>query len=299
MLAKLELYRIFNVVSRNKSFSKAAMELFMTQPAVSQAISKLEKELETLLFNRTPKGVTLTNEGKLLHEYVNSALGILDAGEEKIAEFKNLSTGLLRIGVGDTISRHFLLPYLETFHLKYPGIKLKVMNGTTNEIVAFIKAGEADLGICNLPVQDVHLKVIPCKEIHDIFVCGEKYKNIAKQQINFAMLLKLPLIFLEKRANSRMYVENYLKEKGYTISPEFELGSHDLILEFAKINLGIASVTKEFAKDYLDNGVLYEIKLIDPIPKRHIGIVHLKTVPLSHAARKFITIVDPAINHFE
>lgn len=297
MIAKLESYRIFNIVSRNKSFSKAAAELYMTQPAVSQAISKLEKELETLLFNRTPKGVTLTNEGELLHEYVNSALGILDAGEEKILEFKNLRTGLLRIGVGDTISRHFLLPYLEAFHIKYPGIKLKVLNGTTSEILAFIKSGEADLGICNLPIADEQLQVIPCKEIRDIFVCGEKYKNLTKKPISLDMLMKLPLIFLEKKANSRKFVENYLKEQGYTISPEFELGSHDLVLEFAKINLGVASVTKEFSSDYIERGILYEIELQQEIPKRHIGIVHLKTVPLSRATRKFIAIVDPAIVH--
>lgn len=297
MIVKLESYRIFNAVSRNRSFSKAAKELYMTQPAVSQAISKLEKELETLLFNRTPKGVTLTNEGELLHEYVNSALGILDAGEQKIAEFKNLQTGQLRIGVGDTISRHFLLPYLETFHIRYPGIKLKVLNGTTNEILAFIKAGEADLGICNLPIVDEQLKVVPCKEIHDIFVCGQKYRNLTKKPISLDLLMKLPLIFLEKKANSRNYVEGYLKEQGYTISPEFELGSHDLVLEFAKINLGIASVTKEFSMDYLERGILHEIKLQHEIPKRSIGIVHLKTVPLSQATRKFIAIVDPAIIH--
>lgn len=297
MVAKLEAYRIFNAVSRNKSFSKAAKELYMTQPAVSQAISKLEKELETLLFNRTPKGVKLTNEGELLHEYVNSALGMLDAGEQKIAEYKNLQTGQLRIGVGDTISRHFLLPYLEAFHIRYPGIKLKVLNGTTNEILAFIKAGEADLGICNLPVEGAELQVIPCKEIHDIFVCGQKYRNLTKKPISLDMLMKLPLIFLEKKANSRNYVEGYLKELGYPISPEFELGSHDLVLEFAKINLGIASVTKEFSLDYIERGIVYEIELQQKIPKRSIGIVHLKTVPLSRATRKFIAIVDPGIIH--
>lgn len=296
MIAKLESYRIFNVVSRNQSFSKAAAELYMTQPAVSQTISKLEKELETLLFNRTPKGVTLTNEGKLLHEYVNSALGILDAGEEKILEFKNLRTGQLRIGVGDTISRYFLLPYLEAFHVKYPGIKLKVLNGTTTEILAFIKAGEADLGICNLPIVDEQLQVLPCKEIHDIFVCGEKYRNLTKKPISLDMLMKLPLIFLEKKANSRNYVENYLKEQGYSISPEFELGSHDLVLEFAKINLGVASVTKEFAMEYLDKGILHEVFLQSAVPKRSIGIVHLKSVPISRATKKFIAIVGPAIN---
>ena len=295
MIGKLDYYRIFNGVSRNESFSKAAAELYMTQSAVSQAILKLEKELETHLFYRTPKGVTLTNEGKILHEYVNSALGLLDVGEEKIAEFKNLTTGQLRIGVGDTISRYFLLPYLEAFHTKYPGIKLKVLNGTTMEIRAFIKAGEADVGICNLPVVDDHLQVIPCKEIHDVFVCGEKYKNLKDKPVSLELLMKMPLIFLEKKANSRNYVERYIKEQGYSISPEFELGSHDLVLEFAKINLGIACVTKEFAKDYLEKGILHELKLQQEIPKRSIGICYLKSVPMSRATKKFVAIIDPRV----
>ena len=293
MISKLDLYRVFQTVSQSKSFSKAAEQLYMTQPAVSQSIAKLEQELNTSLFYRTPKGVSLTNEGKVLHDYVNQALGILDAGEHKMLEFKNLKTGTLRIGVGDTISRFFLLPYLEEFHTKYPGIRLKVMNGTTKEIVAFVKAGEADVGICNLPVEDDMIDVKPCKNIHDIFVCGHKYVNLTKKPIHLSLLMKMPLIFLEKKANSRNYVEAFFKEKGYDLSPEFELGSHDLLLQFAKINLGIACVTKEFAEEEISQGELFEIPLATPIPKRSIGIVTLKTVPISHAAKKFIVLIDP------
>jgi len=293
MISKIDLYRIFLVVSKSKSFSKAAEQLFMTQPAVSQSIAKLEQELNTSLFYRTPKGITLTNEGKVLHDYVNQALGILDAAEHKMVEFKSLKTGTLRIGVGDTISRFFLLPYLEAFHTKYPGIRLKVMNGTTSEIMAFIKAGEADVGICNLPVEDDMLDVRPCKSIHDIFVCGRKYVNLTRKPIQLSLLNKMPLIFLEKKANSRNYVETFFKENGYDLSPEFELGSHDLLLQFAKINLGIACVTKEFAEDEISRGELFEVPLVTPIPKRSIGIVTLKKVPISHAAKKFITLIDP------
>ena len=294
MISKIDLYRIFLVVSKSKSFSKAAEQLFMTQPAVSQSIAKLEQELNTSLFYRTPKGITLTNEGKVLHDYVNQALGILDAAEHKMVEFKSLKTGTLRIGVGDTISRFFLLPYLESFHTKYPGIRLKVMNGTTSEIMTFIKAGEADVGICNLPVEDDMVDVRPCKNIHDIFVCGRKYVNLTRKPIQLSLLNKMPLIFLEKKANSRNYVEAFFKENGYDLSPEFELGSHDLLLQFAKINLGIACVTKEFAEDEISRGELFEIPLATPIPKRSIGIVTLKKVPISHAAKKFITLIDPS-----
>ncbi|KAA9014557.1 LysR family transcriptional regulator [Niallia endozanthoxylica] len=288
MVGKLDLYRIFNVVSRNKSFSKAAQELYMTQSAVSQSISKLENELDIQLFYRTAKGVQLTNEGNLLYEHVNSALGIIDVAEDKLLEFKQLKIGELRIGVGDTISHYFLLPYLEEFHFKYPGIKLTILNGTTTEICAFIKSGKADLGICNLPIQDEQIQAIPCKEIQDIFVCGEKYKRMTENPISFEYLMKMPLIFLEKKSNSRIFVENFLKKKGFQVSPVFELGSYDLLIEFTRINLGISCIIKEFSKDYIARGDLYEILLEEEIPKRSIGICYLKGVSLSRAAKRFV-----------
>ncbi|MFJ7664641.1 LysR family transcriptional regulator [Lysinibacillus sp. NPDC097162] len=292
MIGKLDLYRVFSVVAKNSSFSRAAKDLFMTQPAVSQAMMQLEKELGTRLFNRTPKGVTLTTEGKLLYEYTNSALGLLDAGEEKLLEFKNLTMGQLKIGVGDTISRFFLMPYLEAFHTMYPNIKLQMLNGTTSEICNFIKSGEVDVGLCNFPIEDVSLQLTVCTEIQDIFVCGEKYKTLQSKSLRFEDLLKFPLIFLEKKSNSRNYVENYLLSKGIQIAPEFELGSHDLVLEFARSNLGIACVTKEFSQDYLQRGLLYELPLTESIPNRSIGMCYLKSVPLSRAATKFIEIIE-------
>lgn len=291
MIGKLDLYRIFNVVSSNKSFSKAAQELYMTQPAVSQAISKLEKELDILLFHRTSKGVVLTNEGKLLNEHIKSALGIINAAEDKLLEFKALKTGHLRIGVGDTISRYFLLPYLEQFHKGYPGIKLNILNGTTTEISDLIKSGKVDIGVCNLPMDEENLQVIPCKEIQDIFVCGEKYKSLTEKPVSFEYLMKMPLIFLEKKSNSRLFVEHFFEKKGFKFSPVFELGSFDLVLEFAKINLGISCVIKEFSQSYLDSGELYEIQLVEEIPKRIIGLCYLENVPLTRAAKSFIELV--------
>lgn len=292
MVGKLDLYRVFHTVSKHESFSKAAKELYMTQPAVSQAIANLERELKTYLFTRTSKGVHLTNEGEMLHEYVTSALSLLEAAEVKMDEFQNLMTGELRIGVGDTVARYYLLSYLEKFHMRYPGIKLKIMNGTTREIVSFLKAGEADVGICNLPIEDEQLHVYPCDDIQDIFVCGDKYKNLAQQPIALETLLRMPLIFLEEGSNSRQYVEKYVRQKGYELSPEFDLGSHDLVLEFARINLGIACVTKEFAKDYLMTGILHEIPLQQPIPSRSLGICTFKNIPMSRATKTFIQLLD-------
>ena len=291
MVTKLDLYRVFVQVAKSKSFSKAAKELFMTQPAISQSIMQLEKDLDIRVFNRTPKGVSLTNEGELLYEYVNSAISLIKTGEEKILEFQKLAIGELRIGVGDTISKYYLIPYLEEFHNKYPNIKFRIINGTTLELCSLIKSGEIDIAICNFPIDDPSLDLIPCSDVSDIFVCGEKYKHLANREVELSEIIKYPLIFLEPKSNSRKYVERYLQSNELKISPEFELGSYDLLIEFAKINLGIACVVREFSEKELKSNQIYEVKTKDRIPKRSIGICHLKSVPLSVASTKFVEII--------
>lgn len=291
MSIKLDLYKIFSEVAKHKSFSKASKSLYMTQPAVSQAIMQLENELEIRLFTRTPRGVLLTNEGEVLFEYTNSAINLINVAEKKLIDSKNLLVGDLKLGVGDTISRYFLLPYLEEFHSEYPNIKLKIINRTTPELCLMLKLGEIDIAICNLPISDPSLEVTELIDIHDIFVCGKKYKNTLPKSISLNELLTFPLIFLESKSNSRQYVEEYMLSKGISITPEIELGSHDLLLEFAKINLGISCVIKEFSQDYLKSNIVYEIQLNEEIPNRNIGVCFLKSVSLSPSSTKFVDIL--------
>lgn len=292
MVTKLDLYKVFCEVGRNNSFSEAARALYMTQPAVSQAIRQLEKDLDIRLFNRTPRGVTLTAEGSLLFDYATSALNLLNVGEEKILEFKNLTAGELKIGVGDTISKNFLLPYLEHFHNRYPNIKFKIENGTTLELCALLKSGEVDIVVCNFPLEDSALEMRSCFLIQDTFVYGEKFNKVLDKTVSLEELMRFPLIFLESKSNSRKYVEEYFSAQGIQIEPEFELGSHDLLLEFAKINLGIACVTREFSQEYIESGLLSEVQLKEEIPPRSVGICYLRSVPLSLAATRFVEMVE-------
>ena len=217
MITKLDLYKVFSQVVKSKSFSKAAKELYMTQPAVSQAIMALERELDIRLFNRTPKGVSLTNEGTLLFEYINSAMNLIKLGEEKILEFQNLAIGELKIGVGDTISKYFLVPFLEKFHNKYPNIKFKINNSTTLELCELLKSGDIDIAICNLPIEYPSIESKSCFEVGDIFICGEKFKHLSRESIELSEICKYPLIFLEPNSNSRKYVEKFLLSKGVKI----------------------------------------------------------------------------------
>ncbi|WCG23193.1 LysR family transcriptional regulator [Vagococcus lutrae] len=288
MIGKLDLYRIFQVVSQNKSFSKASQELFTTQSAVSQSISKLEMELGVTLFYRTPKGVTLTQEGEMLESYTRQALTTIRAAEDRLLDFQEMKTGELRLAVGDTIARYVLLPYLETYHSQYPQIKLKILNGTTAEIIAYIKAGEADVGLCHLPIEESQMEIYPFKEIHDVFITSSSSDLALDKKWSFQSVADLPLILLEKQSNSRTYVDQFMTSRGVTLKPVIELGSYDLITEFAKINLGISCVVQEFVEEYLEKGIVKKLPLLEEVPPRHIGVIHLKNMPLPQAAHVFI-----------
>lgn len=284
---RLDLYRIFKVVVEKKNISAAAAELFISQPAVSQAIKQLENAVGLPLFRRTPKGVSATAEGQLLYEYALPALNLIKAGEQKLSAVKNLEGGELRIGASDTISRYLLLNRLEKFGGLHPGVKLKIVNRTSLEAIVLLKEGIVDLAFVNLPIADTALELREFFAVQDIFVGSQKYTG---KTYSVKELSALPLILLEKKANSRLYVEDFFLQNSAPISPEIELGSHDLLLEFARIQLGVSCVIREFSEEYIKEGVLFELDCEIKIPPRYIGVAWLKGVSLSAAAQEFMAL---------
>ncbi len=289
---KLDLYKIFFEVAETMSFSKAAKRLFITQSAVSQSVKNLETALDTCLFIRNNKSVTLTTEGALLYEYVKNAVLLIDKGELELHKLQKLEKGSLRVGVSDTISRYILLPYLEKFNRTYPMINLQIVNRTSIQAIELLKAGQVDLAFVNLPLSDDAIEIDHYCDVQDIFVAGSRFRFLFNRTLTLSELAEYPLIFLEKNANSRNYVEDYFHSKGILLKPEIELGSHDLVLEFAKINLGIACVTREFSRRYLEDGSLTPIRLTEPIPQRSVGICRLKGVSTSVAGNAFLSLME-------
>ena len=152
MNVDLQLYKVFYTVARKKSITGAAEELFISQPAVSQAIKQLESLAGSQLFIRSPRGVLLTDEGKLLFSYIEKAMELINVAEEKFEEIRDLEKGTLSIGASDTLCKHFLLPYLKEFHKLYPKINLQIANRTSKETLELLRYGKVDIGFVNLPV---------------------------------------------------------------------------------------------------------------------------------------------------
>ncbi|MCZ8521563.1 MULTISPECIES: LysR family transcriptional regulator [Paenibacillus] len=295
MIANMEWYRVFYTVARTGSLSKAAQELYITQPAVSHSIKQLEKELGGQLFFRSSKGVRLTGEGEVLHSYIEQAYHLMEAGERRIGEIHGLEAGEVHIGAGDTLCRHVLLPRLESFREAYPAVKVSVTNRTTAETVALLKEGRIDFGVVHLPVQDPQLDVQPCLRIQDCFAAGRRYAALADPAapLTLESLLGYPLILLEQGTSTRQHLDRYAAAQGLTLQPELELGSMDLLLQFARIGMGIACVVREFAQEEMQREGLVELPLAVPIPPREVGLVTLQGVPLSAAAREFMAGLTP------
>lgn len=309
MAANLELYRIFTAVAHAGSFSRAAAALYITQPAVSQAIAALEAQLDTHLFKRSRKGVSLTPQGELLLGYAETSLNLLQSGENRLEQLRQLGAGSLRIGAGDTITKNLLLPYIQRFHSSHPQVSISVTNRTSRQLLRLLQTGDLDIVVANLaadigenegvrnknaflsvngPLDNTeNIRVEPCFTVNDIFVAGRGFGNLRDKTLTCAELAALPLVMLEKQSNSRMYVQNFFLRRGVELMPEIELGAYDLLCEFADIGLGVACVIKQFSEEYLESGRLFEVKQKTPLPPRSIAVCSLKNIALSAAAKQF------------
>lgn len=288
MEQNFEHYKVFYHVAKEGQISKAAMKLFISQPAVSQSIKALEKNLGGKLFIRTPKGVVLTTEGKYLYEYVEKAYSYLSSGERKFKELQNLEGGEIRIGASDTLCSHYLLSYLEAFHKEHPKVKIHVYNKTTYEIIDLLKKGEVDLGFINLPIQlDSSLEVTSVETLQDCFICGSKYKDDLINPVSLENLSKYPLLLLEKGTSMRKFIDEIFIKNEIDCEPEFELGSIDLLVKFASAGFGVSFVTKNFVKGELEREEVFIVDTVEELPRRAIGMVKIVDRALTNAAENF------------
>ena len=271
MNINMEYDKIFYYVAGCQSITRAAAELCISQPAVSQGIKQLERSLGTELFIRSAKGVRLTNEGQVLFTYVKNGYEQITLGEEKLQEMLDMKTGEIRIGASDMTLQFYLLPYLRKYHRLYPDIKVTVTNAPTPQTLEHLQAGRIDFGIVSSPFErEKHLRIMPAKEIQDVFVAGSRFWNYKSQMLRYEELMKLPIICLERNTSTRRYVDAFLAENQVKLSPEFELATSDMIVQFAVQNLGIGCVVQDFAKRYLDAEELFVLQFDKQIPKRQI-----------------------------
>ena len=291
MAVKLELYRVFREVAETGNISMAAKNLYISQSAVSQSIKQLETALQARLFSRSPRGVSLTGEGQMLYQYVRSALSLLSTGEDKLSQAQQLLLGTLTIGASDTVTSWFLTPYLERFHREHPGIRLKIVSGRSAKVLSLLKSGVVDIAFASTPADPSSLMDWPCFQTHAVFVAGSGYDCDFNHVYTAAEMAEFPLILLERKASSRVFLEQTFLKYGVTLTPEIELSSRSLLVSLAKIGLGVAGVTLEFVQDALDAGDIRLLKTDFTIPARSVDMCTLRDVTPTAAASAFMEMV--------
>lgn len=288
----MEYYKVFYYVTECGSITLAAEKLCISQPAVSQAISNMEKECKCKLFIRTRKGVVLTPEGKLLSNYVKKGYEYIKQGEYKLKKMLDVDSGEVRIGASDMTLQFYLLPYLEKFHSTFPNIKVKVTNVPTPETLKYLSEGKIDFGVVSTPFEiRENIKVTKVKKIQDIFIAGPQFNFLKTKKLQYSELTDLPLICLEKNTSTRKFMDMFLMENNIVVEPEFELATSDMIVQFTRRNLGIGCVVSEFAKRYIEQEELFKVEFEPELPDREICVITDKYNPVSVAGSKMLEII--------
>lgn len=292
MIMNMEWYRIFLHTARLGNLTKAAQELHITQPSVSYAIKQLEAQLDVKLFDRLSKGVKLTPEGNAVLDYVEKSFTILQAGESKIQSLKELTAGELRIGASGPIIKHLLLPLLDTFHMEHPAVRIRLSQGKTSDIRTRLKSGQIDIGLVHFPFSDHELDVTHLSDIQDCFVVGQAYQQLVEEPLTAHELAKMPLLLLSAGSSTRQFVEQWFSSQGMDVDADMELSSMDMLIELAGRGYGAAFVTRSFIEQELDEGKLFLLRTIEPIPSRSVGFATRRDSSLPIIANRFIELLD-------
>ncbi len=286
-----ELYKVFYYVAASLSFSEASKKLFISQSAVSQSIKTLERKLGQPLFIRSTKRVQLTPAGELLLKHIEPAVNLISRGEHQLVDSNTLGLSQLHIGASDTICRYFLVPYLKQFHQLFPDVPIKVTNATSLNCVDLLSQGIVDLIVTNYPNSRMNSAYIQKKvaAFHDVFIANPAYFDLQQQEISLAELNQYPILMLDKQSTTSEFLHHLFLQYQLELVPQVELSSNDLLIDLARIGLGIA-----FIPDYClskDASDLYILKTKEAIPMRQMTAAISSNLPVPPSANEFLKLL--------
>ncbi len=262
----LPLYSAFLAVAKAGSILKASEQLFVSQPAVSKSIQRLEQNLGTTLFVRTSKGVHLTDEGAMLYTNISNAFEYIDAGEAGIMSRSTLGIGHIRIGCSTTLCKYVLLPFLSIYTAAHPNINISIECQSSKETLSMLKEGAVDIGLVAKPDSQRHFKFFTVGSVHDIFIATPAYMESIESRAG-----KVNLLLLNRNNLTRQFVDSHIPSSFMNEKNILEIDNMNLLIDFTKAGIGIGCAIKEFVRDELNSNILTEYKAKLPaLPKRQV-----------------------------
>ncbi len=287
MYISYDYYRFFYYVAKYGSFTQAAEALYHNQPNLTRAIKSLENSLGCTLFVRSNKGVKLTPDGERLYEHVSIAFEHINAGEEELSMNKSLENGIVSIGASEIALRCFLLPILNEYRRKYPGIRIKISNHSTPQALSRLRSGLVDLAVITTPMdtgEDLAEKKL--KSFYEVPICGDAFRELcADGEISLKELSEYPLVSLGAKTSTYEFYLKYFQKQGIDFAVDIEAATADQILPLVVHNLGIGFVPEEFLEEPQMKPV-HRIALDTPLPERSVSLVKKRSSALSLPARE-------------
>ncbi len=294
-MVNLELYKVFYSVAKHGSLTKAAEELYISQPAVSQAIKQLETQLGTPLFHRKHRGMELTAQGgELIFGNVEKALGLLESAENTLTELNESATGTLRIGASETIFQYALSEKIVRFQKLYPRVKIDLISDISPKIIEAIKDDRCDVGFLNLPIppDDGILLNGSIMYLNDIFIAGQQFSELQGKSLTLSDLKHLPLLLLEERTVAREAFNHYAASHNVTLQPSVEIDSWGFMKRLVAAGMGIGCIPREYTLQELSDGSLFELDLTPSMPVRSVGVAFRKNAKMPYSLRMFMKLFE-------
>lgn len=288
-----EYYRVFYYVGKNKNLTKAAEELFISQPAVTHAIKRLEEDLNCRLFYRKKTGVEFTHEGQSLYEYVSSAFSQLVKGENEISSRGDGSSGTIYIAASVTALHCFLFQFLNEYHNTiYPNVKFEIKTAGNNACIDLMRKGDVDMAFVTTPYTvSKELGVKTLVDIQDILIAGRKYQDLREKTLGYRDLNEHSLVFLNRNMQLRRFIDTVMEENSVYLTPNIELDSSNLIVPMVENNFGLGFVPYDMAKESLFKGTSIRLRLEKELPKRKVLLTYDSNHYQTNASRHFINMV--------
>lgn len=284
-------YRIFYNVAKYKSFTRAAEVTLCNQPNLTRAVKTLEKQLGCTLFERTNKGVRLTDDGKELYEHISIAFEHIQAGEEAISARHSMDYGTVSIGATEIALRCCLLPILSRYHHLYPSVKIKILNVSTPQALKMVDNKLVDIAVVTTPMDsNLKLSVTTLSSLREVPVCSKDFD--IKDEITLSELSSYPIISLGSGTSTfDFYLEEFLKHN-CSFLPDIEAATADQIMPLVKHGLGIGFVPEQFLQSETD---IRTISLKQELPTRDIVLVRKKGDSLPLPARELVNLIKSSL----
>ena len=288
---QIESLKVFCDLAETESFTKAAQINGVTQSAVSQQISSLERQFKSLLIERSKKKFRLTREGQVLYDFSKQIIQTFEALGSKLQEIKDIISGTIRVATIYSIGLHDLPPYIKRFLKDYPTVHVHVEYRRANQVYEDVLGNVVDLGLVAYPTRDPKLETIPLRKDPLVMICHPQHPLAKSKNIKIKALAGLKFIGFEPDIPTRKAIDKVLRERDVAVNVVMEFDNIETVKRAVEIDAGIAIVPQGTVTQEISKQTLAQVTIEDADLFRPLAAIYKKNKVLSPAMKQFLAVL--------